>query len=99
MTRARDIASGLGEESGEVVPHIKLDVLYPAVAGNDLDGIDGNLPENELIDLSLYHEMNITEDRILIQGNESDVSFEFKNGFCCRMKRINFLIRQVVSMA
>ena len=38
MTRARDIASGLGEESGEVVPHIKLDTLYPAVAGKLLDG-------------------------------------------------------------
>ena len=30
MTKARDIASGLGAESGEVVPHIKLDVLYPS---------------------------------------------------------------------
>ena len=29
---------------------------------NDLDGIDGNLPENELIDLSLYHERNIVEE-------------------------------------
>ena len=38
MTRARDIADGLGAESGEVVPHIKLDVLYPAVAGKDLSG-------------------------------------------------------------
>ena len=38
MTRARDIADGLGSESGEVVPHIKLDVLYPAVAGKDLSG-------------------------------------------------------------
>ena len=38
MTRARDIASGLGAESGEVVPHIKLDILYPAVAGKLLDG-------------------------------------------------------------
>ena len=38
MTRAREIADGLGSESGEVVPHIKLDVLYPAVAGKLLDG-------------------------------------------------------------
>ena len=38
MTRARDIADGLGAESGEVVPHIKLDILYPAVAGKLLDG-------------------------------------------------------------
>ena len=38
MTRAREIADGLGTESGEVVPHIKLDILYPAVAGKLLDG-------------------------------------------------------------
>ena len=29
---------------------------------NDLDGIDGNLPENELINLNLYHEMNIAQE-------------------------------------
>ncbi len=40
MTKARDLASGLGVESGEVIPHIKPDVLYPAVAGKDLSGID-----------------------------------------------------------
>ena len=30
MTRARDIASGLGPEAGEVVPHIIPGVLYPS---------------------------------------------------------------------
>ena len=38
MTRARDIASGLGPEAGEGKPHIIPDVLYPAVAGKLLDG-------------------------------------------------------------
>tara|TARA_Y100000593_G_scaffold55152_1_gene103092 strand:- start:203 stop:922 length:720 start_codon:yes stop_codon:yes gene_type:complete len=40
MTRARDIASGLGPEAGEVVPHIIPGVLYPAVSGNDINGTD-----------------------------------------------------------
>ena len=44
MTRARTIASGVdyitGIDAGEVLPHIIPGVLYPAVAGNDLDGTD-----------------------------------------------------------
>ena len=40
MSIARDLASGSGIEAGEVVPHIIPGVLYPAVAGNDLDGTD-----------------------------------------------------------
>ncbi len=44
MTRARTIASGVdyitGIDAGEVLPHIIPNVLYPAVAGNDLNGTD-----------------------------------------------------------
>ena len=44
MTRARIIASGVdyitGIDAGEVLPHIIPNVLYPAVAGNDLNGTD-----------------------------------------------------------
>ena len=40
MTRARDIASGLGPEAGEGKPHIIPGVLYPAVGGNDIHGTD-----------------------------------------------------------
>ena len=40
MTRARDIASGLGPEAGEGKPHIIPGVLYPAVSGNDINGTD-----------------------------------------------------------
>ena len=38
MTRARDIATGSGIESGEVVPHIIPGMLYPAIAGKLFDG-------------------------------------------------------------
>ena len=38
MTRARDIASGLGPEAGEGKPHIIPGVLYPAVLDKMLDG-------------------------------------------------------------
>ena len=40
MTRARTNADQAHTESLSVVPHIIPDVLYPAVAGNDLDGTD-----------------------------------------------------------
>ena len=42
MTKARDLASGSGIEAGEVVPHIIPNVLYPAVAGKDIDGVAVN---------------------------------------------------------
>ena len=38
MTRARDIASGLGPEAGEGKPHIIPNMLYPAIDGKGIDG-------------------------------------------------------------
>ena len=40
MTRARTNADQAHTESVESIPHIIPGVLYPAVAGNDLNGTD-----------------------------------------------------------
>ena len=48
-------------------------------------------------ELMLVHNLQLLFAKQEYAG--STVSFQFEYGFCCRMERINFLIREIVSWA